>query len=65
MPPTPSPNCSDHPERTHKMKTHASPLTRLLWAWKALPVGTRRKRFADALWFALHGDEASADAALR
>ena len=46
------------------MKTH-NPLTRLLWAWKALPVGTRRKRFADALWFALHGDEASADAALR
>ena len=29
-----------------------NPLTRLLWAWKALPIGTRRKRFADALWFA-------------
>lgn len=39
-------------------------LTRLLWAWKALPPTTRRKRLADTLWFWLHGDEAEADATL-
>ncbi len=49
----------------HEDLFRPGPLSRLLWAWKALPAGSRRKRFADALWFWLHGDEAAADAVLR
>lgn len=49
----------------HEESFRPGPLERLLWAWKGLPAGSRRKRFADALWFWLYGDEAAADAALR
>lgn len=49
----------------HEDAFRPGPLSRLLWAWKALPATTRRKRLADALWFWLHGDEAAADAVLR
>lgn len=49
----------------HEDLFRPGPLARLLWAWKALPMATRRKRLADALWFVLYGDEAAADAALR
>ena len=49
----------------HEGSFRPGPLSRLLWAWKGLPAGSRRKRLADALWFALHGDEAEADAVLR
>lgn len=48
----------------HEESFRPGPLARLLWAWKALPAATRRKRLADALWFWLYGDEAAADAAL-
>ncbi len=37
-------------------------MKKLLWSWKALPVTTRRKRFADTVWFIFYGDEADADA---
>ncbi len=49
----------------HEESFRPGPLSRLLWAWKGLPAGSRRKRLADALWFWLHGDEAEADAVLR
>lgn len=41
-----------------------SPFARLLWAWKALPPATRRKRLADLAWAVWFGDEAEADATL-
>ncbi len=39
-------------------------MKKLLWTWKAHPVSTLRKRFADAVWFFWYGDEAEADASL-
>lgn len=41
-----------------------NPAVRLLWAWKALPVQTFRKRLADLLWAFLYGDESEADGVL-
>lgn len=42
----------------------ANPATRMLWAWKALPPQTLRKRLADRLWAFCWGDESDADALL-
>lgn len=56
----PNPKEKEMKEETFR----ATPFVRLLWAWKALPMTTRRKRLADEVWFWLYGDEAEADAAL-
>lgn len=48
----------------HKESFRTGPLSRLLWAWKALPPQTLRKRLADRLWAFLYGDESEADGVL-
>lgn len=42
----------------------ATMFAKVLWAWKALPVETLRKRVADTLWAVWFGDEAEADAVM-
>lgn len=42
----------------------ATMFAKVLWAWKALPVETLRKRVADTLWAIWFGDEAEADAVM-